>query len=147
MPLCYVVDQLLDEHGLADSGAAEEADLAALQIGFQQVDDLDSGIKHLLGGGQVFELGGLAVDGQGVVGLESAEAVDRIACDVHHSSADLCTDGHLDGGARERDFEAPAESVGRVHGHAAHGVFAYVLLDLKHQLLAVGADDLEGVVY
>ena len=147
MSLGYVVDQLLDEHGLADSGAAEEADLAALEIGLEQVDDLDSGIKHLLGGGQVFKLGGLAVDGQGVVGLESAEAVDRIACDVHHSAAHLDADWHPDGGTRERDFEAAAESVGRIHGHAAHGVFAYMLLDLKYQLLAVGADDLEGVVY
>ena len=37
-----VVDQLLDQHGLADAGAAEQADLAALRIGAQQVDDLDA---------------------------------------------------------------------------------------------------------
>ena len=38
-----VVDQLHDQHGLADAGTAEQADLAALGVGRQQVDDLDAG--------------------------------------------------------------------------------------------------------
>ena len=33
-----VVDQLLDQDGLADAGAAEEADLAALDVRGDQVD-------------------------------------------------------------------------------------------------------------
>ena len=48
-----VADQLLDQHGLADAGAAEEADLAALGVGGEQVDDLDPGLEDLLGRGQV----------------------------------------------------------------------------------------------
>ena len=39
-----VVDELHDEDGLADSGAAEEADLAPLAVGGQEVDDLDAGL-------------------------------------------------------------------------------------------------------
>ena len=42
-----VVDQLHDEDGLADAGAAEEADLAALRVGREQVDDLDAGLERL----------------------------------------------------------------------------------------------------
>jgi hypothetical protein len=42
-----VVDQLHDDDGLAHAGAAEEADLAALQKGLDQVDDLDAGLEHL----------------------------------------------------------------------------------------------------
>ena len=42
-----VVDQLLDDDGLADAGAAEEADLAAAQVRLEQVDDLDPGLEHL----------------------------------------------------------------------------------------------------
>jgi hypothetical protein len=38
-----VADQLLNQHGLAHAGAAEEADLAALLVGGEQVDDLDAG--------------------------------------------------------------------------------------------------------
>ena len=43
-----VVDQLHDDDGLADAGTAEQADLAALQIRLEQVDDLDPGLEHLL---------------------------------------------------------------------------------------------------
>ena len=42
-----VVDQLHDDDGLADAGAAERADLAALQERADQVDDLDAGGQHL----------------------------------------------------------------------------------------------------
>ncbi len=38
-----VVDQFHDENGLTDAGAAEQADLATLGIGREQVDDLDAG--------------------------------------------------------------------------------------------------------
>ena len=37
----------MDDDGLADAGAAEQADLAALQIRLEQVDDLDAGLEHL----------------------------------------------------------------------------------------------------
>ena len=42
-----VVDQLHDQHGLADAGAAEQADLAALGVRREQVDDLDAGDEDL----------------------------------------------------------------------------------------------------
>ncbi len=41
-----VVDQLLDQHGLADAGAAEQADLAALGVGSEKIDDLDAGDQN-----------------------------------------------------------------------------------------------------
>ena len=47
MRLGDVVDELLDEHRLAHAGAAEQADLAALGVGRQQVDDLDAGDEDL----------------------------------------------------------------------------------------------------
>ena len=47
MRLGNVVDQLLDGHRLTDAGAAEQADLAALGIRGDHVDDLDAGHQHL----------------------------------------------------------------------------------------------------
>ena len=38
-----VVDEFHDQNGLADAGAAEQADLAALGVRRQKVDDLDAG--------------------------------------------------------------------------------------------------------
>ena len=42
-----VADELLDDDGLADAGAAEDADLAALREGADEVDDLDAGLEDL----------------------------------------------------------------------------------------------------
>ena len=41
-----VVDELHDQHGLADAGTAEQADLAALGVGRKQVHDLDAGDEN-----------------------------------------------------------------------------------------------------
>ena len=40
-------DQFLNDDGLAEAGAAEQAGLAAADEGGEQVDDLDAGFKHL----------------------------------------------------------------------------------------------------
>src|SRR4029079_19360109 len=42
-----VVDQLLDQDGLADAGPAEQAELAALDVGRNQVDALQAGLEDL----------------------------------------------------------------------------------------------------
>ena len=57
-----VVDQLLDQDGLADAGAAEEADLAAAHVRRDQVDHLDAGLEDLDLRRQVGERGRVAVD-------------------------------------------------------------------------------------
>ena len=55
-------DHLGDQHGLADAGAAEQADLAAGQVRREQVDDLDAGLEHPLGRLERVEGRGVAVD-------------------------------------------------------------------------------------
>src|SRR4029078_715252 len=45
--LGQVVDELLNDDGLAHAGAAEQADLAAAQVGLDEGDDLDPGVEHL----------------------------------------------------------------------------------------------------
>ena len=55
-------DHLLDQHCLADAGAAEQTDLAAQHVGREQVDDLDSGLEHLGLGLELVERRRPAVD-------------------------------------------------------------------------------------
>ena len=50
-----VADELLDDDRLADAGAAEDADLAALREGADEVDDLDAGLEDLGRGRLVLE--------------------------------------------------------------------------------------------
>ena len=41
-----IMDQLLDQYGLADTGTTEQTDLTALCIRTKQVDDLDACFQH-----------------------------------------------------------------------------------------------------
>ena len=59
MELGDVVDQLLDKHGLTDTGAAEQTNLTALGHRADQVDDLDAGFQN-------FYCAGLSISGGGV---------------------------------------------------------------------------------
>ncbi len=132
-----VVDELHDQHGLADAGTAEEADLAALGVGRQQVHDLDArdehlGFRRLVGEGR----SGL-MDGALCRRGDRAGLVHGLANHVHDSAEGLVTDGHRDRLARVRDVLAAREPFGAVHGDRAHGVLAQVLGDLEDEALAL----------
>ena len=47
MLLSQVVDELLDGNGLAYTSATEQARLATLDVGLDQVDHLDAGLERL----------------------------------------------------------------------------------------------------
>ena len=124
----YVVDQLLDQHGFANTGAAKQADLAALGIRCQQVNDLDAGFQNFGCRFLVLKAGGLAMDGPGrdVCG-HGAFAVNGAAQGVKHAAQ---------GGFAHRGSQAVAQCV---HGHplaktlagrkhnAANGGFVHML--------------------
>src|SRR3546814_6152729 len=86
MDLGDVVDQLLDEHGLADARAAEQADLAALCVRRDQVDDLDAGDEDAAFGRLIDEFGGLGMDRRGGGGIHRTALVERLADDVEDAA-------------------------------------------------------------
>ena len=130
----HVADQLLDQHRLAHTGAAEEADLAALGIGRQQVDDLDAGLQQLGGREDIGKDRRLAVDGQALLRLHGALAVDGLAHHVEHAAEGRLTHRHGDGTAGVVGLAAAGDAVGRGQGDAAHVAAADLLYDLKHDL-------------
>ena len=91
-----VVDQLLDDDGLADAGAAEQADLAAAQVGLEQVDHLDPGLEHLERRALVDERRRRAVDRVALLGLHRPELVHRLADHVQHAAERRRADRHRD---------------------------------------------------
>ena len=115
-----VVDQLHDDHGLADAGAAEQADLAAARIGCQQVDHLDAGDQDLRLGGLVDIGRRILMDGARGLGLDRPRLVHRVADHIddaaegagaHRDGDRLAGIGHL----------LPAhQALSRVHGDGAH---------------------------
>ena len=136
-----VVDQLLDQDGLADAGAAEQADLAAFGVGLQQVDDLDAGLQDLNSRVLLLKGRGFAVNAlDGHIGGQLLAAVDGLAQDVEHPAQDLFAHRHLDGVAGGGHFHAAGQAFAGCQHDAPDGVAAHVLGNFHHPLAAVHSD-------
>ena len=133
MRLGDVVDELHDEHCLADAGATEEADLAATGIGGQQVHDLDTGHEDFLLGRLVDELRRRAMDRQGLLRAHLTPLIHGLAHDVENPPERLGPDRHADRAARIHGLLAAHEAVRRVHGDGPHRRFSQVLGDFEHE--------------
>jgi hypothetical protein len=119
-----VADELHDEHGLADTGAAEQTDLATTRVGREQVDDLDAGLEGLELGVLLGEGRGRAVDRHVLLGAHRTYFVHRLADDVQDATQDLGPDRHGDGSAGVTNTHAARQALGGVHSDRAHRVFA-----------------------
>ena len=102
-------DHLLDEHRLAHAGAAEQADLAALDVRGEQVEHLDAGLQHLGLRLQVGEGRRLAVDLPPVLDLEllARLEVEALADRVEDVALGDVADRHRDRPSRCRRTSAP----------------------------------------
>ena len=56
MPLSNVVNKFHNKNGFTNTSTTEQSNFPTFHIRFQQVDDLNTGLKHLLMGGKVFKL-------------------------------------------------------------------------------------------
>ena len=81
-----VVDQFHDQHGLADAGAAEQADLAALGVRRQQIDDLDAGDQNFRFGRLIGVGRRLLMDGAHRLALHRTGFIDRLADHVDNAA-------------------------------------------------------------
>ena len=142
-----IVDKFHDKHGLAHTGTAEQSNLSTLHVRFEQVDDLDTGGKHFLVGREFFKLRSLAVDGVSTLHIKSLHAVDRLSDDVHHSALDLIAGRHCDRASCRQHLQVALQSVGIVHGHTTHRVFADMLLHLDDEFTSVRAINLQCLMY
>ena len=124
-----VIDQLLNQDGLADARAAEQTDLAAAQERLNQVNDLDAGLEHLQVGGLLFEFRRVAMDRITLFGGDSAEVVNRLADDVQDAPQSDLADGHRDRPARVNRLHAAHHAFGRLHRDGADAPLAQVLFD------------------
>uniref|UniRef100_A0A6J6A0D5 Unannotated protein n=1 Tax=freshwater metagenome TaxID=449393 RepID=A0A6J6A0D5_9ZZZZ len=140
MLLGEVVDQLLNEDGLAHSGSAEEPNLAALGVRSEQVDHLDAGLEHLGRRSQVLNVRRGLVNRSAFLNLECGAAVDRLAEQVEDAAERLLADGNRDRTLRVGDGCAAGEPVGGVHCDCADAVVAELLLDLADEGLTAKLD-------
>ena len=139
-----VRDQLLDQHGLADPGAAEEPDLPAAHVRGHEVDDLDPRLEDLDLRGQLVEGRRIAVDRPPLGSVRRGlHAVDRLAEHVPDAAEGDVADRNRDRRRGVDDRRAAGDPVGRVHRDGANPVVAEVLLHLGDENAAVGPRDAE----
>src|SRR5262245_58412185 len=135
-----VVDELLDQHGLADAGAAEEARLAALRVRLEQINDLDARLEHLDFRRLVLERRSRTMDRIRLLRVDGRALVDRLADDVENAPERLRPDRDRDRRAGVVHGHPAAETVGRGHRDRPHLALAQVLRHLEGKLLRVGED-------
>ncbi len=132
MVLRNVVDELHDDDGFADSGAAEQADLAALQEGLDEIDDLDARLEHLFARRLLVEERRGAMDWLALVLADGAEFIDRLADNVDDAAEGFAAHGDADGAAEVDGLHAADHAVSGFHGDCAYTALAQVLLHLEN---------------
>ena len=146
MLLCYVVDELLDKDGLADSGSSEEADLTTLKVRLKQVNDLDSGKEDFLRRRQILKLRRFSVYREGSLTVKCLHSVDGIAHHIHHAATDLSADRHGDRRPCRLRLHSTLKSVSAVHCDSPYGIFTNMLLDFQYELSTIRTSDSQGLV-
>jgi peptide chain release factor 1 len=140
-----VVDQLEHVHGLADAGAAEQADLAALRERHEQVDDLDARLQQVLAAGLLVVRRRRAVDLPVLLGVHGAALVLRRAEHVHDAAERRLADRHRDALAGGLHGQAALQALGDAHRDAADDAVAELLLHLERQVV-VAVDERQRLV-
>ena len=142
-------DQLGQDDRLAESGPAEQPDLAAADERRQQVDDLDARLELLGLGREGIEGRRVAMDGPVLFRVDRAAAIDRVAEQVEHAAECLLADRNAHGVPGIGHRHAADQPFGRAQGHAADPIAAEVLLDLAGQVDLHALDvahDLQGII-
>ena len=122
-PLVFLdhgVDQLHDEHGLADAGAAEHRGLAALGEWREKVDHLDAGLEHRGGRGLILERRRRIVDAASrSIGWQGRSAVPHRPDHVEETTQNRISDWDRNWRTCRAHRRAAGEARGRLERDAA----------------------------
>jgi hypothetical protein len=132
-----VVNQLLNEHGLTDTGTTEETNLTTTSVGGKKVNNLDTSDENLSSGGLLSELGSLSVDGGILGGLDGATLVNGVTSDVNDTTKGARADRDGDGSASVTGGSTTSETLGTIHSNGTDDILTQVLSNLENELLAV----------
>jgi hypothetical protein len=131
MALDRGADQLHDQHGLADAGAAEHRRFAAFDERRQQVDDLDAGAEHLDRAGLARDPGRGRVDRPALdVGGQVGAAIGRLAERVEQTAENRLADRGAERRACSGNRRAAPQPGRGIEGDRARQTGPEVQLDL-----------------
>ena len=129
-----VVDELLNDDGLAHARAAEQPDLAAAQIGLDQIDDLDARLEHLQFGGLILERRRRAMNGIKFMGVHRPHLIHRLADHVEYAAQGFLAHRHLNRTAQADGFHAAHQAFRGLQRDGAHAPLADMLLDFAYDI-------------
>ena len=124
MLLSNATNHLLDENGLAYPGASEQTDLAALEIGTDQVEHLDARLENLLLRCDVLKQGGLAMDRPARLAELLIGSVERPPPYIENMAEGLIAYRDRDGFAQVADDRSTDHAIGWRHGDRPNLVVA-----------------------
>jgi peptide chain release factor 1 len=107
-----VVDQLLNEDGLADTGTTEQTNLSTTSVRGEQIDDLDTSDENLGRGRLLDELRGVGVNRGELVGLDGTTLVNWVTGDVDDTAQGGRADGNGDGSTSVGGLGSTDETLG-----------------------------------
>ena len=149
--LSYTLNHFLNQNGLTHTGSTEQTNLSTLNVGGQEVDNLDTGFEQLSLGLELVECRWGAVDGPALLdfNLFARCSVEDVTGDVENLTLGDVTNRHGDRSTGVGDFLTAHEAVSWLERNSANQVVTEVLSNLKHKLGRLGADGdggLKGVV-
>ena len=132
---CDVMDQFHDQNGLAYTGTTEEANLAALGVRCNEVNDFDACFQDFRTCSLVFKLWYRTVDRPIVISLYFfIYFIYGLAKNVKDTSQYARANGDLDRAARIFCSHAADETVRRAHGYATDDIVAQMLHYFCYQI-------------
>ena len=144
MLLGNVIDELHDQNGFADAGAAEQTNLTALGIRCDQVNNLDARFKDLCRGFLLIISRRIAVNRPALHILRSRQVIHRITQKIEDAAEAFFAHRHSDRRSRIHGFDAAGKTVRTAHGNTADNVISDMLGNFDDQLL-LSAANLNGV--
>jgi len=129
-----VVNQFHDEHSLADTSTAEQANLTSLGVWGKHINDLDASDEHFSFDLHVNKLWGIGVNWpHDLLANDWATFVNGLTNDVHDTAEGAVTDWDLDRVTGVDDPLATDEAFGTVHGNSTDGVLTKMLCDFENE--------------
>ena len=128
-----VADEFHHVDGLAHASAAEQADLAALGEGADQIDNLDTRLEQFIGRRLILKGRRLAVNAPAGLFAYGPLLIDGIAENVHDPAQGFLADRNGDCRAGVGGCQPALQTVGAAHGNGSDHAVTQLLLHLEHQ--------------
>ncbi|KAH3670907.1 hypothetical protein OGAPHI_000618 [Ogataea philodendri] len=132
-----VVNQLLNENGLTDTGTTEQSNLTTSCVWGKQVHNLDTSLQDFSSSRLLNKSWWVSVDWVSLLALNWTSLVNRLTNNVDDSTQSTSSDRDGNWRTSVKDGLTSNETLSTIHSNSSDGVLTQVLGDLQDQLLVV----------